>query len=194
MSRARYLTAACRSVGERAVRRRFRGYTLIEILVTMVILTFGLLGAAGLQTRMLAEDDESLQRAQAVLLLEDMLNRISANRIAASDYLLAGPVGTGETSSCAASGTLAQRDLCEWSEMLRGRGEISGGTRVGAMLSARGCIEEITGTSPTTLRVSIAWQGMTRTAAPSLGCARDEYGDDRYRRLVSSRITIGVLQ
>lgn len=173
---------------------RSGGYTLIEILVTLIILTFGLLGAAGLQTRMLAEDDESLQRAQAVLLLEDMLNRISANRIAASDYVLASPAGTGETSSCAATGTLAQRDLCEWAEMLRGRGEISGGNRVGGMLAARGCIEEVAGTSPTTLRVSIAWQGMTRTAAPALDCGQDAYGDDRYRRLVSSRITIGVLQ
>ncbi len=173
---------------------RHAGFTLIEILVTLIILTFGLLGAAGLQTRMLAEDDESLQRAQAVLLLEDMLNRISANRIAASDYILASPVGTGETSSCAATATLAQRDLCEWAEMLRGRGEISGSNRVGGMLAARGCIEDVAGASPTTLRVSIAWQGMTRTGAPALGCGQDAYGDDRYRRLVSSRITIGVLQ
>src|SRR5690606_29446249 len=59
-------------------RRQAAGFTLLEILVTLVILSFGLLGAAGLQMRMVAEDQEGFQRAQALLLVDDILNRISA--------------------------------------------------------------------------------------------------------------------
>ena len=50
---------------------------MIEVLVTMVIIAFGLLGMAGLQMRMQTSEMESYQRSQALLLLNDMANRIA---------------------------------------------------------------------------------------------------------------------
>lgn len=167
------------------------GFSLLEILVTLVIVSFGLLGAASLQMRMIAEDDEAFQRAQALLLVDDMLNRISANRIAAASYLTATPVGTGST--CASTATLAERDLCEWGELLRGGSEKLGASQVGAMLDARGCIEQID-VAPLTLRITVAWQGLRPIAAPTIGCAAGDYGDDALRRVVSTRVAIGVLE
>jgi len=169
------------------------GFTLLEILITLVILSFGLLGAAGLQMRMVAEDNESFQRAQALQLVEDMLSRISANRVDALAYVTAAPIGTGDGMDCSAPATRAQRDHCEWREALLGANESFGGASVGAMLSARGCIEQID-VAPLTLRVTIAWQGMTQVAAPVLGCAAGLYGADGFRRVVSSRVAFGALE
>ncbi len=59
---------------------RERGATLIEVLVTIVILTFGLLGVAELQVRMHLAQAESYHRSHAVLLLQDMVDRVNANR------------------------------------------------------------------------------------------------------------------
>ena len=171
---------------------RQAGFTLIEILVTLVIVSFGLLGAAGLQMRMLAEDQEIFQRTQALLLLDDMQNRIALNRGNAASYVTATAVGTGGTA-CASAATLAERDLCEWAEILRGRNESLGTDRLGAMLGARGCIEQID-VAPLTLRITVVWQGMTPAAAPALACGEGLYGDDdSLRRAVSTRVAIGDL-
>jgi len=63
-----------------------RGTSLIEVLVTMVILAFGLLGAAGLQARLQLADMESYQRAQALVLMDDIASRIATNRAHAVDH------------------------------------------------------------------------------------------------------------
>ena len=49
-----------------------RGTSLVEVLVTMVILAIGLLALAGLQARLHVLQIESYQRAQALILLQDM--------------------------------------------------------------------------------------------------------------------------
>ncbi|MDE2388510.1 MAG: type IV pilus modification protein PilV, partial [Betaproteobacteria bacterium] len=64
-----------------------RGVSLIEVLVTMVVLAVGLLGLAGLQIRLQSSELESYQRTQALILLEDMTNRISTNRANAAAYV-----------------------------------------------------------------------------------------------------------
>lgn len=58
--------------------RRNHGVTLIEVLVTIVILAFGLLGLAGLQSKINIGVIESYQRGQAVVLLNDMAERMKA--------------------------------------------------------------------------------------------------------------------
>ena len=57
-----------------------RGVSLIEVLIAMVILAVGLLGLVGLQGRLQVLQVESYQRAQALMLLQDMSNRIALNR------------------------------------------------------------------------------------------------------------------
>lgn len=64
-----------------------RGTSLIEVLVTLVILTIGLLGLTGLQSRLQVSELEAYQRAQALILLNDMASRVATNRSAAASYV-----------------------------------------------------------------------------------------------------------
>lgn len=171
------------------------GFALLETLITIVILAFGLLALAGLQTKLQTTEMESYQRSQAIILLQNMAARINANRIAAATYVSATPIGVGDSqpADCTALAVGTAKDLCEWSNALKGAAETStSGGNLGAMIGARGCIEEVNA-DPLRLRVSIAWQGINKTAAPSLDCAQGDYGDDAYRRLISQQITIGNL-
>lgn len=175
---------------------RQRGFLLIEVLVTIVILAFGILGLAGLQTRMQATEVESYQRSQALIVLNDMVARINANRANAASYVTASAVGTGDSLQSTDCTTLAfgqPRDICEWSHELTGASEQAGTRNAGAMIGGRGCIDQIAGASPPTFRVTVAWQGLQSTIAPSLGCASGNYGDDSYRRAVAMTVSIASL-
>jgi len=116
-----------------------RGASLIEVLVTMVIIAFGLLGIVGVQARLQVSEMESFQRSQALLLLNDMANRIAISRSDAASYVTsaAGPLGAGMTCP-AATATAVQRDLREWCNALQGAGETTGtgaaAAKVGAMV------------------------------------------------------------
>lgn len=56
-----------------------RGFTLIEVLISLVILAVGLLGMAALQTESLKFNNAALTDSQAQFLLNDMVERIRAN-------------------------------------------------------------------------------------------------------------------
>jgi type IV pilus assembly protein PilV len=176
---------------------------MIEVLVTMVIIAFGLLGMAGLQVRMQSSELESYQRSQALLLLEDMANRVAANRTAltAGSYNIAAtsPVGAGMTcTALSASPTTVERDLYDWCTALQGAAETSGGSKLGALVGGRGCIEAVGGD----YMLTVAWQGLTPLTAPpsSVGCGANSFDaasgpcvQDRCRRTVTTLVRIGTL-
>src|SRR5262245_41733968 len=112
-----------------------RGFTLLEVLITLVVLAFGILGLANLQAKMHTAEMESYQRAQAVLLVDDMINRIMANRANAATY-----VGTyaGVGADCSGVAAGLARDQCDWQSGLAGAAETAGGSNVGAMIGAQG--------------------------------------------------------
>jgi type IV pilus assembly protein PilV len=177
-------------------RRHAGGVTLIEVLVSVVILSFGLLGLANLQGKLHVAEAEAFQRAQAVLALSDISERISANRTQAASYVSAGPIGAGDSqpASCAALAAGPARDLCEWSNTLKGTAE--GTTNA---FGGRGCITEVQAPvvappcKPGIYQVTVTWQGMVKSASPALSCASGSYGgDEGYRRAISSQVTVGV--
>lgn len=175
---------------------RQSGFSMIEILVTLVILLVGLLGLAGLQMQAQRAEMESYQRVQALVLLQDITERINANSVNYASYVVAS-VGTGDTvyaaPDCTTKSSMALRDLCEWSNALQGASEQqSGGGSVGAMVGARGCI-----TSPAASSViaSVAWQGLGDTTAPAAGdtCGLNQYVSEKKRRVISLPLSIGCL-
>jgi type IV pilus assembly protein PilV len=180
----------------RAPARASRGVTMIEVLVSIVILTIGLLGVAGLQFQMQSAERESYQRTQAIVLLQDMVARVNANRRNAADYATAALLGTSSTIDCSAPITLAEQDQCQWHAALLGASESSGGTQLGAMTGARGCISNPVAVMPRQLVVAVAWQGLSPTVAPAAtDCGQGAYGaDDRFRRAMVASVTIGCLQ
>lgn len=184
------------------MRAAQQGGSLIEVLVTLVVLLVGLLGLAGLMVQSQRSQMESYQRVQALLMLEDMVNRIHTNRKAAVCYAYSATTGTpylgagsSLTPSCA-SGTAEQQaravaDLNEWHALLRGGAEVVEGTQVGGALSARGCVALL---SPGVYQVSVVWQGLARTSAPAgVSCALNTYGEDTLRRAVSATVQIASL-
>jgi type IV pilus assembly protein PilV len=88
-----------------------RGFTLVEVLVSIVIVAIGLLGMAGLTAASLKSNNTSYYRSQATVLANDILERMRANVVQArgEQYdIAAGPAYT------AAAGTLQRFDCQEW--------------------------------------------------------------------------------
>jgi type IV pilus assembly protein PilV len=183
------------SCASRCAPHREGGFTMLEVLITIVIVALGLLGVAGLQARMQLAEVESYQRAQALVLLEDIVARINANRKNAMAYVTAAPVGTGTDEASCAGLTGAELDLCAWNSALLGAAETSAGENRGAMIGARGCIDNTEAVMPREFLVSVVWQGMTPTAAPTAtACGAGQYGNEATRRAVTARVKIGCLQ
>lgn len=192
-----------------------KGFSLIEVLVTIIILMVGLLGLAGLQGRALSAQMESYQRAQALILLKDMSNRIEINRKNAASYVTTGltPAYLGtDVPSATCAGIGQTRDFCEWNNALLGAAETqqTGGSKVGAMIGARGCVYQIvapaTGAASQYLIV-VAWQGINSTYAPdattatSAGqCGFHQYLDkagafqEKLHRVISLPIAVADLK
>lgn len=179
-----------------AVRtRRQTGFTMLEVLVTIVILAFGLLGLAGLHGRVQLAEVESYGRAQAIVLAEDMVARLNANRKNAMSYVTSSPLGTGNALADCSGLIAADLDLCQWSNALLGSSEQASGEMRGGMIGARGCIQNTVATMPREFIVAVVWQGITPTVAPTTTtCGQGEYGNDATRRAITARVKIGCLQ
>jgi type IV pilus assembly protein PilV len=167
---------------------------LVEILVSLGIFSFGLLSFTSMQARGAAAEYEALQRHQAMVLVDDMVSRLNANRSRADDYVSAGLIGAGEPQDCSGT-TGAERDLCEWANLIRGTAEVRSGVRIGAMSQARGCITRAADAS-SRYTVAIAWQGLSATGAPASACGQGDavYPQERLRRVVSTTLCIAQLR
>ena len=94
-------------------RERLRGFSLIEVLVSIVVLSVGLLGVAALQVGGLRVSQSSFYRAQAAQLATDMADRLRANAGEARSCELA--IGDATPESPA---NTCERDLAEWRSRL----------------------------------------------------------------------------
>lgn len=65
--------------------KKHSGFTLVEILVTVLILSIGLLGLAGLQVRSMKGNHNAYLRTQATILAYDIIDRMRANPNAVKD-------------------------------------------------------------------------------------------------------------
>ena len=89
-----------------------RGFTMLEILVSLLLIVFGLLGMLGLQAQATVAEFESYQRGQALVLAQDMVDRINANRKNAASYVTASALGTS-SQDCSVLTALADQSLSE---------------------------------------------------------------------------------
>lgn len=97
----------------RDARHSMRGFTLLEVLVAIVVMSIGLLGLAGLMASSLKNSHSAYQRTQATWLAYDALDRMRANRqvALAGGYDLALGAAPGGSA-------LAAIDLGEWDTAL----------------------------------------------------------------------------
>ena len=177
------------------VLRRSGGTSLLEVLMAIVILTFGLLGLAALQGKAHTAELESYQRGQALILMQDIVSRINANTVNVAAYVTASnaPLGTGaaDAANCVAEATLAARDRCEWSKALKGASEKITDTsaKVGGMIDGRGCVEATANLRE--YQVSIVWKSMSEGADQSwVTCGSASYTPALSRRAVTTIVQI----
>lgn len=91
-----------------------RGFTLVEALVALLVLSAGLLGAWSLQLSSLRAHNDALQQAAAAELLQDMAERIRANASAGSRYASGNAAAPADGCTAAApctAGELAAFDV-----------------------------------------------------------------------------------
>lgn len=100
-----------------------RGFSMIEVLITLVILSIGLLGIAGLQVVGLQSNRSAYYRSQATIIAYDMIDRMRTNvdGVAANHYndldstVLPSPTPTCiDTANGCSAESLADNDLQEW--------------------------------------------------------------------------------
>lgn len=106
---------------------KHRGFTLLEVLIALLVLSIGLLGLAALQTSGLRSNQMATMRTLATQIAYDMTDRMRANTTGMTnlEYVIA----TDETPA-ASPATTAEIDLTEWrAQVARLPGGLSSITR-----------------------------------------------------------------
>lgn len=105
------------------MKKQGPGFTLLEVLVTVVIFSVGLLGIAGLQMTGMKQTHNSHLRSVATMQAQEMADRMRAN----SAGVLAGHYNSMPascTADCAASqctsAQMAEYDMCQWKTAIEG--------------------------------------------------------------------------
>lgn len=175
-----------------------QGFSYIEVLVSLVILATGILGAVAMQTTAQKGSFDAMQRSQASALAQDIIERMRSNDVT----ILSGYAGvfgdSGESaplSSCEAPDELCTpielraNDLYQWEQKLLGADVKKGNSNVGGLVGALGCITF----NDNAVTVAVSWESKTKTKTlvnTDNGFASDckITGDARHRLIVEAFI------
>lgn len=132
--------------------RRARGFSLVEALVALVVLSVGMLGIAGLYLESLRSGRVTILRSQAVTLASDLADRIRANRLGGAGYTHAvadEPATVGNCLDAAGACTpaqMAETDKAQWVAAV-----------AAALPGGAGEVEVDAATAPDTYTITITW-------------------------------------
>ncbi len=165
------------------------GLSLIEVLVSIVIISVGLLGLIGMQARSMSGQKDSFDRKAAAELLGQLTERMRANHLAFMDNAYASSLLPGATLSSASAclpaspcspAQVAALDLMNWRQDLRARLPDSG-----AVVAPTGPMGAAMGAGATSMRITVVW----RESSPNIGadaqCAAIGIADASYRCLAA---------
>lgn len=145
-----------------------RGFSMLELLVALLVTSVGVLGVVGLATLNAQHRRSAAAHAEAVMLAQDMIERIRANPagLQAGSYA-AGGLGSPDcrAGDCAAA-EMAAFDLAEWRCAL---GEVVTEARCRGPLNATGAVA--VDAAAGAVRITIQWrdQGESRTLTVGSG-------------------------
>lgn len=190
------------------LRKQQSGNSLIEVLVTLAIVSVALLSSIALQLQSKRSNFDAAQRTTAAHLVDGLLERMRANPAALIEYSLAGEVGSGSRGTnppvnCADAAAncgpehLAGFDLWEWEQLLDGTTELNANNEpVGGLSFPVACIRGPAAGDSGVYTVAIAWRGLTESVEPDVDdCGADsaDYGEDgAYRRVLVVRSFINA--
>jgi type IV pilus assembly protein PilV len=108
------------------LRKKLQGFTIIEVLVSMVILSIGVLALGMLQISSLQNTQGGYQRSQATILAYDIIDSMRANipSVTAGDYRIAMGAETPVAVACdgvianCTTQQIALSDLTRWRTVL----------------------------------------------------------------------------
>jgi type IV pilus assembly protein PilV len=202
MSRKDFHINTTTLLSHRPVNRASRGFTIVEVLVSIIIFSIGLIGVARLQVVAKQSNHDAVQRVTATGVAQDILTRMRANQTELETYVsnsgsttIGGVTISSEPSpSCAASGTsctsaqLASHDLWDIEQAVDGVTEQAGGNNTGGLVSPTLCITGLATGVSGVYTVAIAWRGkaaLTNSTRTTCGNASGLYGTNSvYRRVL----------
>ncbi len=137
------------------------GFSLLEVLIAVIILSIGLLGLAGLQTTGLRNNQDAYARTLATTLANDMADRIRSNMAG----FTAGYYNNSAayTASCESSGCspqeMAQHDTELWNAAL------------GALPAGQGNVDTaVAANGADVVTITVMWDN-NRSGATGTGCS-----------------------
>jgi type IV pilus assembly protein PilV len=162
---------------------RAKGFTLVEVLVSLVVLSIGLLGIAKLMLLSSHSNDSAYLRSQATALAYEMLDNMRANRqealppnssydIAAATpvvFPFAGTACATTATACTSATQVALYDLFQWGMRLNAN---SGLVPAGALPNGQGSVA--TATDPnnrTTVTIIVSWNDSVAQSTLNAGAA-----------------------
>lgn len=186
------------------------GMSMIEVLISMVITSVGILGLAKLEISSKQNNFQSVERITAAYLAKDMISRMRANPTGLIYYVTntgtntlgRGSISTEPTPTCADSANpctqaqLGNRDLWLWekamdgkSEMLLNNSGVSDDVATGGLVTPTACISGPADGSAGIYTVAIVWRGGVALSNPTLntcGQTTGLYGsNNEFRRLLT---------
>jgi type IV pilus assembly protein PilV len=155
---------------------RHAGFTLVEVLVSLVILAIGLLGIAKLMLFSSHANDSAYLRSQATALAYEILDDMRANRqeaMIAGTYNTAAAVPVAVTPPTACLGAVtcsttqvALYDLYQWGLHLNAN---SGAVPPGALPNGQGSVATATVAGQTTATIIVSWDDSVAQNTLNLG-------------------------
>jgi type IV pilus assembly protein PilV len=142
------------------LNQRQAGFSLVEVLITLVIMSVGMLGIAGLYVQSMQAGRTSMFRHHAVTLAGDVADRIRANPTA--DIAYTAPVGAD--NGCVMGGVdcspaqMAANDILLWKD--QAANTIPGGDVLIVLAPENGLI-------PPTYQITVSWTEPGQVPAPS---------------------------
>jgi len=143
------------------------GFSLVEVLITVFVLSIGLLGIAGLQILSKQSTSEAIQRTTASFLTHDITERMRSNPTALNSYV-GKTVGNGtiqtepspdcRTATCTDT-QMAAHDLWEWEQALDGAAETTVNAKTGGLFQPTGCIIGPLVGGSALYTITIVWRG-----------------------------------
>jgi len=184
-----------------------KGLTFIEVLVALVVLVTGILGAVAMQASAKKGSFDAMQRSLASSLAQDIINRMRVNDPTTLVAYEGTAFGTGvidedDVTRCHASNTLCtsaqlvQLDLFLWEQALMGADVVNGTANVGGLVGAVGCIDHetatVNGVTTNDVTIIISWQGKVEIADGATDadktCGGEDADSKRRQIVIDTRI------
>ena len=181
---------------------------MIEVIVALFFVTVVFVGHVGSQAFMQRNSMEASRRAQAQVIMNDIIERMQQNRQAARCYAFTagnGPyVGVGGTVPPACGGfadpetqLIADADILAWhNRLVQGSITNQSGAATGGLKTGRGCISIDETTDPDTYTISVAWESaepLYIASNASKPCGQGSYNESR-RRVISTQLQFANLK